>query len=741
MFGNFIKFYSKEKSKAHIDSALHKSHSFRKVKNDKLMIQLYKVFDYILIYLILILLPKQIKSNYIEIKVNETKQQQIISDNFIGPFPSKIYLNDVPRNFSKLIQADFEFSTIKLVWNNRINNFSYMFSNITNITEAHIWNLLGKYNVFSYTFSNCINLKKFTLDITYDKEHIISDLSGMFYNCQSLTSFSFDNLYLNYYGIHCYYHLKIIDDYYSYYSYRDKIDNSNINCDRSYECGEKTYSLYTYYYLYIKIRMSYMFYNCTSLKYVDMDSNVRQNISDMKYMFYNCFSLESIDLEKFTTGSINNNINIDLSYMFYNCYSLKSVKFNQENFGVKNMSYMFYNCSSLTYINLNKFTNGNFYIDLSYMFYNCHSIKSITFNSNKFNVNNMSYMFYNCSNLESINLQSFRTYSYSYNFNMSYLFYNCQSLKSATMENNQFPVSDTREMFYNCSELTTFTFKPLRTNEKINMTKMFYNCKNLKSVTLKNYNGYFYPYNMFSMFYNCNSLTSLDLNNFITNNAKYMSYMFYNCTSLKTFDIKSTSFSNEDVKNMKGIFQNCQSITSLDLTNFKTPKVEIMWDMFNGCSNLKAIYIDNFRTSNVIDMQSMFSGCSSLTTLNLNNFNTKNVQYMNEMFKDCENLRELNMSQLTSDSLGSMYRMFYNCKNLKYLNIFNLVEDAQSITEMFKGTSDSFQLCIKEKENIPSIYKTIYNKIKRDCNSNCYGFVMVLEMKEIPHLMQKIVVL
>ena len=174
MFGNFIKFYSKEKSKAHIDSALHKSHSFRKVKNDKLMIQLYKVFDYILIYLILILLPKQIKSNYIEIKVNETKQQQIISDNFIGPFPSKIYLN-----------ADFEFSTIKLVWNNRINNFSYMFSNITNITEAHIYNLLGKNNAFSYTFSNCINLKKFTLDITYDKEYIISDLSGMFYNCQS----------------------------------------------------------------------------------------------------------------------------------------------------------------------------------------------------------------------------------------------------------------------------------------------------------------------------------------------------------------------------------------------------------------------------------------------------------------------------------------------------------------------------------------------------------------------------
>ena len=252
MFGNSIKFYSKEKSKAHIDSALHKSHSFRKVKNDKLMIQLYKVFDYILIYLILILLPKQIKSNYIEIKVNETKQQQIISDNFIGPFPSKIYLNGVQRNFSKLIQADFEFSSIILVWNNPINNFSYMFSNITNITEAHIWNLLGKYNVFSYTFSNCINLKKFTLDITYDKEHIISDLSGMFYNCQSLTSFSFDNLYLNYDRIHCYYHLDD-ESIYDHYSDCAKIEDSKKKCGYSYKCGGKTHYLYTSYYLYKKI--------------------------------------------------------------------------------------------------------------------------------------------------------------------------------------------------------------------------------------------------------------------------------------------------------------------------------------------------------------------------------------------------------------------------------------------------------------------------------------------------------
>jgi len=45
-----------------------------------------------------------------------------------------------------------------------------------------------------------------------------------------------------------------------------------------------------------------------------------------------------------------------------------------------------------------------------------------------------------------------------------------------------------------------------------------------------------------------------------------------------------------------------------------------------------------------------------------------------------------------------MQQMFYNCKNLKYLNIFSLTENAQSISEMFEGTSNYFTICIDEPE-------------------------------------------
>ena len=222
------------------------------------------------------------------------------------------------------------------------------------------------------------------------------------------------------------------------------------------------------------------------------------------------------------------------------------------------------------------------------------------------------------------------------------------------------------------------------------------------------------------MFYNCNSLTSLDLRYFQTNNVEYMSYMLYNCTNLNTF-LLINEFENTKIKDMRGIFQNCQSITALNLTKFYTPNVEIMWDMFNGCSSLRNLSIPKFDTSKVTDMQSMFSGCESLVILNISHFKTSKVQYMNEMFQNCKKLEKLYISQLSSNSLSTMYRMFYNCAKLKYLNIFNLVEDVQSINEMFNGASINFQLCIKDKENIPNIYNLIKSNITRDCSANCYG--------------------
>ena len=951
------------------------AHFIHKYKKDIINLELYKIVHFVLFFLIFALLQKQVLSYYIEIKVNQKGEQQIISNKYTGTLPSSSYVNGAAKNLNeRKIQVDSQSYIIKLVWSNYINNFAHMFSDLENIIEVHIDNLHKNDTIFSFTFSNCINLKTISITTSYGENYAIKDMSGMFYNCQSLTSFSFNNLYLYYYG----------DHYYKSYC------TPNTNCPSTYyseayycdyrRCHYHYYYLVPDYKLYNKINMSYMFYNCTNLKSISVDSYTRQNISDMSYMFYNCLSLTTINLEKFSTS---NYLNINLSYMFYNCFSLKAIKFNptytgiikmnnmfynctsltiidltkfttgnnyidlsyafyncyslttipfhptkigvnnmsyifynctslesinlqkfttgnyyinlsyafyncysiatinfqsSSNFGVHNMSYMCYNCTNLSTINLTKFTTGNNYIDLSYAFYNCYSLTIIQFHPTKTGVNNMSYIFYNCNSLKSINLEKFITDNYyidlSYSFyncysiatinlqsssnfgvnnmsymcynctylstinltkfttgdnyidlsyafyncysltliqfnptktgvnNMSYIFYNCNSLKSINLEkfitgnyyidlsyafyncneietinftlnNTSFGVDKIDYMFYNCSKLIKISFKsfkietsnylnmsylfyncqsltkfdmldnylniseviqmfydcfnleqlifyPYTIYSNITLSKMFYNCKRLQNITFNLGNSYFYPNDMHLIFYNCISLENLNLHKFDTSFLPNISYLLYNKTKLITFNITSSNFSNDLITDMRGIFQNCESLVTLDLTNFYTSNVTIMWDMFKGCSKLQNLTVPNFDTSKVIDMQSMFSGCKNLSSLDLSHFNTTDVQYMNEMFLNCENLRELNMLNLISDSLSSMYRMFYNCKSLEYLNIFNLTEDVQSITEMFEGSSNNFTICIKDEKNIPNIYNSIYDKITRDCSSNCY---------------------
>ena len=69
-----------------------------------------------------------------------------------------------------------------------------------------------------------------------------------------------------------------------------------------------------------------------------------------------------------------------------------------------------------------------------------------------------------------------------------------------------------------------------------------------------------------------------------------------------------------NVTDMSLLFDNCQKLTSLDLTNFNTEKVTNMYRMFNACSNLKTIYAsDKFTTAAVTESKNMFSYCGSLS--------------------------------------------------------------------------------------------------------------------------------
>ena len=475
------------------------------------------------------------------------------------------------------------------------------------------------------------------------------------------------------------------------------------------------------------ITMNYMFKNCVNLTefYYLPSYDESHMIIKLQGMFSGCISLESLNLDSFYLSD-----NLNMANMFYKCNKLERIIFNEDH-KYCNITYsreMFHSCFSLTSINLTNFGFNKNNLDLSLMFYDCKKLATIImpYSYDNFGISNMYQMFYGCESLTEIEIKINKVNDYK--LDLSQLFYNCTSLINININFPKLNVEKSKEMFYNCYSLKNIEFIPRYESNYKNMNKMFYNCTSIESIyfdifdnSFPDIKNYYTPTDMAYMFYNCKELKSLTIKYINTTYLEDMKFMLYNCESLQMFNIESSIFSNDLITNMKGMFKNLKSITSLDLTTFYTPNVTIMWDMFNGCTNLISLIIPNFDTSKVTDMQSMFEGCSNITSLNLNHFNTTNVQYMNKMFKDCINLTLLIFSSLTTESLGTMYRMFYNCQNLTYLNLYSLTETSQSISEMFNESSNSFKLCIKDAENIPNIYQDIYEKIERDCSNDCYN--------------------
>ena len=241
-----------------------------------------------------LLMPKHFlfkqSESYIKIKVKKEGTNKILSDEYLNTLPKVLDSQLQSKSYS--INPKKE---ITLVWDSTLDDLSFMFNGLHNIISVEIQNMFAQNCILSYMFSNCINLENVIIKDCNQEENAIKDIQGMFYNCISLTNFSFNYLYL------------------------DSIGKTIINDHES--C------------LYNNINMSYMFYNCTKLATINMGSNSIQNINDMNHMFYNCNSLSSINLKNIKTGELYSN----LSFMFYNCKELTSIELYSFNIKVNDM--------------------------------------------------------------------------------------------------------------------------------------------------------------------------------------------------------------------------------------------------------------------------------------------------------------------------------------------------------------------------------------------------------------------
>ncbi|MBP5713339.1 MAG: BspA family leucine-rich repeat surface protein [Prevotella sp.] len=245
------------------------------------------------------------------------------------------------------------------------------------------------------------------------------------------------------------------------------------------------------------------------------------------------------------------------------------------------------------------------------------------------------------------------------------------------------PFSDyeSRGWHNNCESITSVVFDASFTNyASLNSTAHWFNqCKNLTTITgisnLKTDN----VTDMSMMFQDCSSLTNLDVSGFKTDNVTSMWNIFAGCSNLISLDV--SNFNTSHVTKLFGMFQNCSNLTSLDVSNFNTSNATDMNFIFYRCSGLTSLDVSRFKTDNVESMGWMFADCINLTSLDVSGFKTEKVTNMNGMFAGCSQLTSLDVSGFKTDEVSRMGSMFEGCSSLISLDLSNFntskVEDME----------------------------------------------------------------
>ena len=253
--------------------------------------------------------------------------------------------------------------------------------------------------------------------------------------------------------------------------------------------------------------------------------------------------------------------------------------------------------------------------------------------------------------------------------------------------NRQGTVLNTSNWQERTQDITEFIIDPSFANYKpVRIDTYFKRKKNLKSIKGIEYLNTSYVVKMELLFDQCSSLTSLDVSGFNTQNVTNMKNMFNKCTSLTNLDV--SNFNTQNVTDMNGMFACCHGLTSLDVSRFNTQNVTDMGYMFLDCSGLTSLDLSRFNTQNVTNMESMFYGCKSLANLDLSSFNTQNVTNMELMFYDCSLLKSLDMSGFNTQNVTNMSDMFRYCSGLTSLDVsrFN-TQNVTTMRQMFDGCS------------------------------------------------------
>ena len=191
---------------------------------------------------------------------------------------TQIFINNKKYKYIKSFKPKKEgLHEIKIKFNIKMKDCSYMFSGCSNITNIDLYSFDTK-NItnMSCMFLRCSNLTKLDLS-SFDTENV-TNMSSMFSLCPKLTKINL-----------------------SYFNTKNVTD------------------------------MSVMFCYCSNLTNLDLSSFDTKNVTKMNYMFNNCSNLINLDLSSFNTKNVT-----DARGMFLSCSKFLTVKINNNSLNIIN---------------------------------------------------------------------------------------------------------------------------------------------------------------------------------------------------------------------------------------------------------------------------------------------------------------------------------------------------------------------------------------------------------------------
>ncbi len=528
--------------------------------------------------------------------------------------------------------------------------FDDSFGSCTTLTSTADW------------FWYCHNLRSIT-GISNLKTDNVTNMSGMFYGCRSLTSLDVSGF---------------------------KTQNVTDMSWMFYECHEVTTLDVTQFDTHNVTDMSYLFCDCKKLTTLDVSGFNTANVTNMTCMFADCNEIPSIDVSHFNTANVT-----DMSNMFQSCYKLASVdvsNFNTAN--VTTMASMFISCYEFTSLDLSSFNTANV-TNMGYMFAGNHQLSTIYVSSlwSTAAVTNSDNMFDGCTSLAGGAGTSFNTghidatyahidggtsnpgyftnkdtpvpYAVLSSDNTTLTFYYDKRKEERNgMGVGPFTYSEYRGWHTARENITTVVFDESFANETTltSTANWFTELSNLTTITgirnLKTQN----VTDMQFMFDHCEKLTSIDVSGFNTSKVQDMQFMFSGCYLLEDLDV--SGFNTDNVKTTRLMFSACHALKNLNVSLFNTAKVTDMYGMFDACHSLESIDVSGFNTSSVENMWCMFRECRSLTSINVSGFNITNVSNMYGLFYDSYNLKTIYGANWNVSSATNASNMFYGCTSL-----------------------------------------------------------------------------